>query len=95
MQLRNPWGCGEWTGDWCDEWITENVFSTLTDIEKTDLEVDDDDSNNDDGRFWMTWNDFVAEFENLTVCHLPEQQDYERRVRGTFRYLISKNFRVF
>ena len=93
MQLRNPWGEGEWTGKWSDEWIKEN----LTNSEKQALEFDDDNTNDDDdtndGCFWMTWNDFICEFENLAVCHLPEKQDYERRVRGTFRYHTYKRFK--
>ena len=93
MQLRNPWGEGEWTGDWSDEWIHDNKLSTLTNKEKQALEVDDDNTNTDDGCFWMTWNDFICEFENLAVCHLPEKQDYERRVRGTFRYHTYKRFK--
>ena len=59
IQLRNPWGSGEWTGDWSDDselWTTRmknvlnyNVFE-------------------DDGVFWMDWNDFMEEFETIYVC---------------------------
>ena len=25
VQLRNPWGEGEWLGEWGDEWLKENI----------------------------------------------------------------------
>ena len=40
----------------------------------------------DDGSFWMAWDDFCEEFEQLTVCHLDDPDDMEKRCIGTFSY---------
>ena len=45
-----------------------------------------DDDLDDDGSFWMSWDDFCEEFEQLTVCHLDDPDDMEKRVIGTFSY---------
>lgn len=53
VKLRNPWGSGEWKGDWSD---------------KSDLWTDElreyvgFDGDKDDGIFWMDFNDFRAIF---------------------------------
>ena len=79
IKLRNPWGEGEWEGEWGDQWIEDNR-SRFSDAEYAALGV-----GGDDGCFWMKWDDFLDEFENLAVCHLPDPNDHEMRVRGTFR----------
>ena len=59
IQLRNPWGKGEWTGDWSDDsdlWTTR--MQNL--VQYHDSE--------DDGIFWMDFNDFYEEFETVYVC---------------------------
>lgn len=46
--MRNPWGKGEWTGDWSDKsdlWTPEI---------KKELEYSD----KDDGSFWIRVDDF-------------------------------------
>jgi hypothetical protein len=48
----NPWGSGEWTGRWSDhnttgEWTEEMIEATNW-------------SDVDDGKFWMSIEDFVA-----------------------------------
>jgi hypothetical protein len=57
--VRNPWGTGEWTGDWSDDsslWTKR--LKNLCGVTSFD----------DDGLFWMDWNDFLAEFEEIYIC---------------------------
>ena len=59
MQIRNPWGRGEWTGDWSDDsekWTTR--LRNLVDWHET----------KDDGIFWIDLNDYVTEFDSIYVC---------------------------
>ena len=80
VKLRNPWGAGEWKGDWGDDWIIANANSKLRNInseQKRKLDVDNllKGTDDEDGMFWMAWTDFVREFEALTVCHLEDSRD--------------------
>lgn len=59
MKLRNPWGSMEWTGDWSDSsplWTEEmqNEIEVLT--------------KEDDGTFWMCFEDVVKHFYSINVC---------------------------
>jgi len=59
MQIRNPWGRGEWKGDWSDnssKWTTRN--RNLLDWHEK----------KDDGIFWIDINDYVNEFDSIYVC---------------------------
>lgn len=59
IQLRNPHGGGEWTGDWSDN---SEMWTTRTrNILNYHL-------SEDDGLFWMDFNDFVEEFRCVYVC---------------------------
>lgn len=51
VKIRNPWGSGEWTGDWSDN------SSLWTDSIKSKLGIKAH-SFKTDGAFWMDWNDF-------------------------------------
>jgi hypothetical protein len=61
VQLRNPWGQGEWKGAFSDsskDWTPElKVYFNLSDCDK------------EDGRFWMPLDDFEREFDYLTICY--------------------------
>lgn len=59
IQLRNPWGHREWTGDWSDK--SPKWTARLRNI------VDFHDTKND-GIFWMDFNDFVKEFDDVYIC---------------------------
>ena len=59
--LRNPWGQGEWKGDWSDSSELWNPrmknlcgFSDLV----------------EDGIFWMDFNDFCHEFDEIYICRI-------------------------
>ena len=61
VHVRNPWGRMEWTGDWSDHsplW-TERLRAAVG-CEAAKVE--------DDGAFWMSWPDFVSNFDELYVC---------------------------
>lgn len=62
VQLRNPWGRKEWTGDWGDDselWESAGGrrLKAKVGFEKSD-----------DGKFWMNWQDFTMNFSVLEIC---------------------------
>ncbi|XP_072407222.1 calpain-1 catalytic subunit [Chiloscyllium punctatum] len=62
VRLRNPWGEVEWTGAWSDrssEW--NSVDSSDCSSMRIKLE---------DGEFWMSFGDFLREFNRLEICNL-------------------------
>ena len=75
VKLRNPWGRGEWKGDWSDE------SPLWTRRMRAKLHFDDV---ADDGVFWMTVQDFVAQFRTLYVCRTFTNM-HAVRVRSAWR----------
>eukprot|EP00051_Salpingoeca_urceolata_P026064 m.475737 g.475737 ORF g.475737 m.475737 type:complete len:816 (+) comp20398_c0_seq15:196-2643(+) len=78
LQLRNPWGKFEWSGDWSDEshlWTA----SVVDELEAT--------FNGDDGLFWMSLDDFCHHFTKLNICHLRPSSGgkwFEHRIKNHF-----------
>ncbi len=64
LKLRNPWGRGEWTGDWSDK------SSLWTEAQKQTVYF----SNKDDGLFYMSFEDFMRYFNWTTICHYSENK---------------------
>jgi len=59
LKIRNPWGCGEWKGNWRDNdpnWTPE-MKKQLGIVEA------------DDGIFFMEMCDFVKYFEDITILY--------------------------
>lgn len=63
LRVRNPWGFGEWNGDWSDG---SRQWTTLSEASKAELEVVE----KDEGEFWMSYEDLLSNFEFLNICHL-------------------------
>ncbi|KAG0085949.1 hypothetical protein BGZ93_004195 [Podila epicladia] len=60
VHIRNPWGAIEWTGDWSDQsdkWTPEAIKQ---------LKLED----KDDGRFWMSYRDFLNIFTTIDRCRV-------------------------
>lgn len=59
LEIRNPWGWGgtEWKGDWSDSWKGWPAE------EKKRFNIP-----SDDGRFFMSFKDFMKFFDYVTVC---------------------------
>ena len=73
VQLRNPWGSFEWTGEWSDtspQWTTEI---------KRELNYE---PKANDGTFWMTYYDFIKHFHSLNICKIKNWD--EVRIKGKF-----------
>ncbi|XP_063686237.1 calpain-5-like [Bolinopsis microptera] len=63
VKIRNPWGDTEWKGKWSDD---DPKWGEISDSQKKELDF----SNEDDGEFWMEYNDVVANFDNVTLCRI-------------------------
>ncbi|XP_053191852.1 calpain-2 catalytic subunit-like [Scomber japonicus] len=60
VRLWNPWGQGEWKGDWSDQ---SPLWKTVS-PEDSQIVV------GDDGEFWMTMEDFCRFYSDLDICCL-------------------------
>lgn len=80
VELRNPWGKGEWKGKWSDSdrnWnptLRQQLSQTLT----------------EDGRFFMPFSDFLKYFHDYQVCYYHDEYRYSSQ-----RYSSSKNKPTF
>ena len=66
LNIRNPWGGTEWTGDWSDS------SSLWTPEIKKKLGWED----RDDGSFWMSFEDFKYYFSGVTICRVHDDYHY-------------------
>jgi len=78
VRVRNPWGDShEWKGAWSDG---SQEWSAVPQEEKRQLGLTFD----HDGEFWMSFKDFVSNFQRLEICFLgPESLDNEARAGKT------------
>ncbi len=63
LQLKNPWGRTEWTGDWSDNDTARWTRRLKERLWKTE-------DGGDDGIFWMSFDDFVTRFTSVYVCRI-------------------------
>ena len=70
LRIRNPWGNeAEWKGAWSD---SSREWSVISEQEKADLKLNFD----ADGEFWISFQDWKANFTRLEICNLtPEPLD--------------------
>ncbi|XP_041372886.1 calpain-8-like [Gigantopelta aegis] len=68
IRVRNPWGDTEWQGAWCDG---SDEWSHVPEDVKLELEL----TSQDDGEFWMCFQDFRREYCNMIICNLSPDFD--------------------
>lgn len=63
IRCRNPWGGTEWKGAWSDG---SQEWRQVSESEKKALGLTFDDN----GEFWMSFEDFCRYFTSMDICHL-------------------------
>ncbi|XP_067942211.1 calpain-9-like isoform X1 [Watersipora subatra] len=64
VRVRNPWGNeAEWTGSWSDK---SREWALISESQREELGLTFD----DDGEFWMSYQDFCKYFTTLELCSL-------------------------
>ena len=70
VQLRNPWGKGEFKGRWSDY---DQGWNYVPQEEKDRIGWKDDKA---DGIFFMTYDDFQKEFRTITIAEIDDDASY-------------------
>ena len=81
VKLRNPWGQGEWKGEWADD--DPKWTSTL----KRDLGFT---GVKEDGIFFMTWDQFLVYYSDVQICYFHDNYKYSAE-----KYTSQKNETVY
>ena len=68
IHIRNPWGSGEWSGDWCD---TSDKWTPAL-RRQVGLQSGD----KDDGEFFMSFDDYLKYFCMMGICKLHDDYVY-------------------
>merc|ERR1719414_210769 len=63
IRLQNPWGQKEWSGPFSD---TSPEWANISEKQREKLGL----TFNDDGEFWMPFDDFLTHFSELSICRL-------------------------
>ena len=82
VQVRNPWGHTEWNGLWSDNcrlWTRELRQKLKTQVAN-------------DGSFWMRWEDFCQEFDDLGVCKVDPEFVYNYKAEKITFDCQTKSF---
>nr|XP_022332385.1 calpain-B-like isoform X17 [Crassostrea virginica] len=80
VRVRNPWGNeAEWKGRWSDQ---SREWSLIPDSQKESMGLTFD----DDGEFWMSFDDFSKNFEKLEICNLGPDSLEEDELDGKKRW---------
>ena len=88
--MRNPWGEGEWSGDWSDNFLEMNPLAK----QKIKLEyptyIMNDDGGYNDGTFHIPFEDYIKQYSCTSFnIDLQQKQDNE------YIYNKSSIFRSF
>ena len=75
VRIRNPYGKVEWNGPWSDK---SPEWETVSEETKQSIEH----SAHDDGEFFMSFDDWINEFERFTTCYIIGDSDVKLDTRA-------------
>ena len=80
LRIRNPWGNEvEWKGAWADG---SDEWAGVPDDQKEAMGL----TFEDDGEFWMSYDDFVKYFDDVEICNLsPDAENCADGVKWEVR----------
>ena len=91
IPLRNPWGSVEWNGAWSDGAPQWSVDAKVA-LDQTDA---------DDGLFWMSFDDFCSHFDEIDIVKVFPEAKWTTQVQvgkwegesaaGRFHYAPAPN----
>jgi hypothetical protein len=100
VQLKNPWGSYEWSGDYSDDsplWTKKLKQEVNRAVQKRARQLSAGSATGntspraavvtevkDDGAFWMSWTDFAKYFEDVSTCN--------PWLNGKTRYSLSSSW---
>ena len=70
LKIRNPWGSMQWKGTASDN--DKKFWGQISEQDKFNLNF----TNEDDGTFFMLWQDFDNFFVVVDICHLDDNANY-------------------
>eukprot|EP00163_Fabomonas_tropica_P002241 TRINITY_DN1168_c0_g1_i2.p1 TRINITY_DN1168_c0_g1~~TRINITY_DN1168_c0_g1_i2.p1 ORF type:complete len:1191 (-),score=145.97 TRINITY_DN1168_c0_g1_i2:53-3625(-) len=78
LKVKNPWANQKWTGDYSDEdtrnW-TDELMQTLDYDSRSNAQFDN-------GIFWISWPDVVANFATINLAWDPSMYSHQEMVHG-------------
>ncbi|XP_026821401.1 calpain-A-like [Rhopalosiphum maidis] len=82
IRLRNPWGENEWNGPWSDESVE---WLSIPQAKKKSIGLVMD----NDGEFWMSFEDFVKYFSILEICNLAPDDIIWEQYEACYKWNLS------
>lgn len=70
VQLRNTWARGEFKGKWADD---HPIWDQVSQEDKYRVHYV---KNEDDGVFYMSYEDFIKEFRIITIAEISDNASY-------------------
>ncbi|KAL7037811.1 hypothetical protein ACKWTF_009370 [Chironomus riparius] len=77
IRLRNPWGQGEWKGSWSDDSVE---WKMISEDQKKELGI----TIEQDGEFWMSYQDFISYYERLDICNVSPHSLHDDKRKENF-----------
>ncbi|ESO02542.1 hypothetical protein HELRODRAFT_106710 [Helobdella robusta] len=85
VRMRNPWGGIEWMGAFSDR---SPEWTKISEADKSNMGL----VFADDGEFWMTFDDFIKNFENIALCHNINTAPVLSMASGYYEYAFHSEW---